>query len=88
MYRITLACNGVPPEEAQSGAQDIAEEFTHREWHHNVTCEWDGARLFFQAENDYDLDGRALLDEFSDAISACINAPFDGDIEVLSVLEV
>jgi hypothetical protein len=30
----------------------------------------------------------ALVDEFSDAITACIDKPLDGDIEVLSVAKV
>jgi hypothetical protein len=38
-----------------------------------------------QAENDYDSNGLALLDEFSDAISASIADGFDGGIEVVSV---
>ncbi len=38
-----------------------------------------------QAENDFDSNGLALLDEFSDAISASIADGFDGGIEVVSV---
>jgi hypothetical protein len=37
------------------------------------------------AENDFDSNGLALQDEFSDAISAWIKGEFDGDIQVLSV---
>ena len=84
-YRIVLACNGVPAHAGTVGARDIAEEFTHRPWHKNVTCVWDGSQLILQADNDFDSNGRALVDEFSDAISACIKDGFDGDIEVLSV---
>jgi len=39
------------------------------------------------AENDFDSDGLALMDEFSDAITANISEPLDGDIEVLSISE-
>jgi hypothetical protein len=35
-------------------------------------------------ENDFDRDGRATMDEFSDEISACISGGFDGDIKVIS----
>jgi hypothetical protein len=56
-----------------------------RPWHQNVRCEWDGSRLMLQAENDFDSNGLALLDEFSDAISASIADGFDGGIEVVSV---
>ena len=84
IYRITLVCSGVPPELGPQGAIDIAEEFTHRDWHQNVLCEWDGTALILHAENDYDKDGKALLDEFSDSICACLE-PFDGDIEIRSI---
>ena len=85
MFRITLACEGLAAEDGKTGATEIAEEFTHRPWHRNVRCEWDGTRLILSAENDFDADGRALIDEFSDAISACIKTPYDGDITVLSI---
>ena len=68
-----------------NAAHDIAKEFVQRPWQKNVTCVWDGTALTLQAENDYDENGHALMDEFSDDISACISEAFDGDIEVLSV---
>jgi hypothetical protein len=82
-----LACKGVPAHAGTIGARDIAEEFKHRPWHENVTCVWDGAQLILQAENDFDSNGLALVDEFSDVISACIEGGFDGDIEILSIHE-
>jgi len=85
MYRIVLACKGVPANVGAVAARDITEEFTHRSWHQNVRCEWDGSRLMLQAENDFDSNGLTLLDEFSDAISASIADGFDGGIEVVSV---
>jgi hypothetical protein len=85
MYRIVLACKGVPASAGATGAQDIAEEFTHRPWHQNVSCEWDGSQLVLKADNDFDSDGLALLDEFSDAISACIKEGAHGGIEIVSV---
>ena len=88
MYRLLLVCRGVPAALGAAGARNINEEFTHRAWHKNVSCEWDGAQLVLRADNDFDKDGRALLDEFSDAISACIPGAFDGNIEVRSVEKV
>jgi hypothetical protein len=38
-----------------------------------------------QADSDSDPKGLALLDEFSDAISARIEDRFDGDIDIVSV---
>jgi hypothetical protein len=49
-----------------------------------VTCKWDGRLLILQADNDFDSSGLGLVDEFSDAISACIEDHGDGSIEVLS----
>ncbi len=67
-----------------AGARDISEEFKRRPWHQHVTCKWNGSQLVLQADNDFDPGGRALVDEFSDAISACISIGFDGDIEIVS----
>lgn len=85
MYRIVLECTGIPAHEGPSGARSITEEFAHRPWHKNVSCEWDGRRLILQADNDFDSNGLALVDEFSDAISACIKNVGDGNINVQSV---
>jgi hypothetical protein len=54
MYRITLACEGVAPELGSAAAIEISAEFTHRQWHQNVRCEWDRTRLLLYAENDWD----------------------------------
>jgi hypothetical protein len=59
----------------------------HRPWHKDASCAWDGSKLILQAENDFDSNGLALLDEFSDAISACIKDGFDGDLKVVSICE-
>ena len=85
MYRVVLACKGVPASVGAVAARDITEEFTHRPWHRNVRCEWDGSRLILQADNDFDSNGLALRDEFSDAIAASIADGFDGGIDVVSV---
>jgi hypothetical protein len=88
MYRIVLVCEDVPKDAGQAAARDITEEFTHRPWHINATCAWDGSQLVLQADNDFDSDGLALCDEFSDAISAYISENFDGDLKILSVTEI
>jgi hypothetical protein len=88
MYRIVLAATGIPIDEGPPGARCISEDFTHRPWHQNATCEWDGSRIILTAENDFDCDGLALVDEFSDAISACLkDAGDDGSIVVQSITE-
>lgn len=82
MYRLVLACSGVPTRVGVAAACDIADEFTHRHWHQNVQRSWNGSRLLLQADNDYNTDGSALMDEFSDAIAACIAEGFNGSITV------
>ena len=85
LYRIVLVCTGIPAHEGTHGALCITEEFAHRPWHQNVLCEWDGSRLILRADNDFDSSGLALTDEFSDAISACIEDVGEGSIDVQSV---
>jgi hypothetical protein len=88
MHRIVLASNGIPSNEGPLGAESIREEFTHRPWHKNVMCEWNGSELILRTDNDYDSNGRALMDEFSDAISACIAGAGEGGVRVVSVTAV
>jgi hypothetical protein len=83
MYKVVLSCGDVPPGAGADAAADITREFAeHHTWHKNVSCTWDGSRLILSAENDYDPDGVALMDEFSDCISAYIAEPFDGEIRL------
>lgn len=86
MFRIVLACEGVPDSEGRQAATDITNEFAqHRQWHKNVKCTWDGGMLALEAENDFDENGLALQDEFSDCISTYIAIPFDGQLKVVSI---
>jgi hypothetical protein len=84
-YRVVLACDGVPVNEGAQASMDITEQFKQRTWHQNVACKWDGRSLILQADNDFDPKGLALIDEFSDLISACVREPFDGDIRIVSI---
>jgi hypothetical protein len=88
MYRVTLTCSGLSEVEGCGSVADILEEFTHREWHTNTHCEWKQGVLWFSATNDFDKDGLALLDEFGDAVQACINNFEQIHIEVESVLRI
>ena len=74
MNKARVSCKGLSHDEGAPAPEDILEEFVHRPWHKNVRCEWDGVSLWLEAENDFDANGMALLDEFSDAVVACINA--------------
>lgn len=84
-YRITLTCAGLTDAEAKNAPADIEAEFSHRPWHQNVACGWDGKLLWLEAENDYDPKGEALLDEFSDAVVANVNAGGTIHFEIVSV---
>jgi hypothetical protein len=84
MYRVTLACYGVPASAGQAAAIDIQREFAeHRRHHSNVTCTFTKGELVLTAENDFDPEGLALINEFSDCVSACIAELFDGGIRLV-----
>lgn len=61
-------------DEGASAPRDILEEFSHRPWHANVRCGWDGVALWLEAESEENVNGLALPDEFSDAVVACVKA--------------
>lgn len=73
MYRVTLVCDGLTESEGAAAVPDILEEFSHRPWQSDPVCEWKDGVLRLSATNDVDENGLALLDEFGDAIQACIN---------------
>ena len=72
MFEIVVSCSGVSEPVSQAGIGDILAEFAERPWHSLVGCRWDNGRILLRAQNDYDSTGQALLDEFSDAICACL----------------
>jgi len=85
MFRVTLACEGVPASAGQSAAYDIQREFVeHRQHHKNVACTFTNGELVLTAENDFDPDGLALMEEFSDCISAYIAESFVGNIRLVN----
>jgi hypothetical protein len=88
MYRVTLTCSGLSEAEGTAAVADILEEFSHRPWHGDATCEWKDRLLRLSATNDFDEDGTALLDEFGDAIHACVNYTGEISLEVESVANV
>jgi hypothetical protein len=90
MYRIILRWDEVPPEKGARAAVAIANDFRERPWHKNVICTWDEKTysLVLQAENDFDDKGLALMDEFSDEISACVKDAGDGNISVVSISKI
>jgi len=85
MFHVVLECGFPESAGPQQAALDITEEFLHRPWHQNVRCTWNGRALRLEADNDYHDKGLALLDEFSDAIVACVKDAEYSDMRVISV---
>ena len=86
MHYIKLSCSSVPKEEGAAAANDITQEFLEdRTWHNHGLCSWDGESLILEAYNDYNSDGLALMDEFSDCISAYVKEHFEGEISLVFV---
>ena len=87
LYRVTIVCRGVAEHLAEIAASDIQMNFTmHRRHHQNVSCSFANGKLTLVAENDFDEDGIALQDEFSDCISAFLSeTPEGSDLIVKSI---
>ena len=85
MYKIKLACEGIPEEIGRDAASEVTREFASRPWQNYALCSWDGSSLLLQLENDFDENGLASVDEFSDAISACVEEGFNGNIRIVSI---
>ena len=86
MYRLRLICTGVPDAAGEEGALNISTEFAvHRTWWKNATCRWDGTNLVLEADSDFDSDGQALSDEFSDCVAAFVAGQFGYAISIESV---
>ena len=88
MFKTRVSCKGLSQDEGAPAPADILEEFTHRPRDTNVRSGWDGGLLWLEAQNYYDADGMALLDEFSDAVVACCSINGTISFAVESVREV
>ena len=90
MFRIVLECDAakLSVQIAEQVVIDIAEEFAHRPWQTNVRCTWASRCVRLETQNDYDSQGLATRDEFSDALAACIAMYARvGDIRIVSITE-
>lgn len=88
MYLITIICPGVPEPSGKEAALGIQMDFSgHRKHHQRAACSFADGSLILVVENDFDADGFATLDEFSDCISAFLpDIPDDGgDLIIRSV---
>jgi hypothetical protein len=87
MFLITLSCRGIPIELGPKAATNITEEFRYCSWYANAICRWREDALQLEAMSESDSDGKALAEEFSDAIWACIVEQFDGAILIEQVVQ-
>lgn len=85
MFRITVSCDGIAPEDWPGAVSDVWEEFRSRQWHRIIDVRWSGRTLMLIAENDYDLDGESIADEFSDAIAAYAPGTPGYSVRIVSV---
>ena len=69
---VTVSCSGLSEAEGSAAVADVAEEFAARPWQRNVQCEWRSGVLRLTATSANDMNGEALLDEFWDAVIACV----------------
>ena len=85
MYRVILECSGVPSAQGERAARDITDEFAeHHRHHHNVRCTYADGKQILTADNDYDPKGLAMMDEFSDCLSAFVGGGIARDLVVKS----
>jgi hypothetical protein len=89
MFRITIRAGGISLQAGPMAAKDIEQEFReNRPWHTQVSCSYTDGTLTLIAINDFDDDGLALSDEFSDCLSAFIalgERSDEGNFEVAKV---
>ena len=87
MFRTTVSCEGIAPEKWPEALSDVREEFISRHWHRIIEIRWSGQRLLLTVENDYDANGEALADEFSDTIAAYAPGTPGYSVRIVSVTE-
>ena len=85
MYRVTVKCERIPCASWPEALEDVRDEFKYRPWHAVQDVYWSHEALFLVAVNDYDQDGEALADEFSDTVAAYAPGTQGYRVSVISV---
>ena len=85
MFRVTVKCERIAHDAWSDALEDVRTEFRDRPWHRIVDVKWSGDTLLLIAENDYDSDGEALADEFSDTVAAYAPGTPGYRVDVVSV---
>lgn len=76
---------GITPEQWPEVISDVREEFASRHWHRVIDIRWSAQMLLLTVDNDYDADGEALADEFSDTIGAYAPGTLGYSVRIVSV---
>lgn len=87
MFRTTVYCEGIAPEQWPEALSDVRGEFVNRHWHNIIDIRWSGQTLLLTVDNDYDANGEAPADEFSDTIAACAPGTPEYSVRIVSVAE-
>jgi hypothetical protein len=86
VFRVTVKCEHIASAAWPDALEDVRTEFLDRPWHHIVDVRWSGEdTLLLIADNDYDSDGEALADEFSDTVAAYAPGTPGYRVDVVSV---
>ena len=85
MFRVTVKCERIAEHAWPGALEDVRTEFLSRPWHSIVDVKWSGDVLLLIADNDYDSDGEALADEFSDTVAAYAPGTPGYRVDVVSV---
>ena len=85
MFRVTVKFERIARDVWPKALEDVRTEFRDRPWHRIVDVRWAGNTLLVIAENDYDSDGEALANEFSDTVAAYAPGSPGYRVDVVSV---
>jgi hypothetical protein len=86
VFRVRVACEGIPSLAWPDALVDVDSEFSKRTWHHIVRCSWEAGALILVVDNHYDKDGAAVVDEFSATVAAYAPGTPGYRVRVLSVV--
>ena len=84
-----MRATGISDRAGPEAAADIEQEFReNRPWQKDVICSYSEGALTLVALNDFDPEGKALSDEFSDCLAAFVALGEISDEGSFGVVEV
>lgn len=87
-YLVTVKAENIPSQWGAKLCSDVLAAFALHPWNSNVICAWheEDRTLILQAENDFDIKGLVLREEFFEELLACSESVKIEDIQVVSVV--